>query len=91
MSENEATFIGQTANQGELTIGTIYPGEGFAVLGCGNTVVKIGYTVLHNLHLAIDKDSAYFTQLAQLQKAIYAITCEASLGRTGQQVVLEAK
>jgi hypothetical protein len=76
-------FNGQEANQGELAIGTLYPDEGFAVLRCGNTSVKIGYTLLRNLQIEIDKDSARFSELAQLQKAVYSIACEASLGHRG--------
>jgi hypothetical protein len=74
------TFNGQEANQGDLTIGTLYPNEGYAVLRCGNTSVKIGYTLLHDLQIHIDKNSARFSELADLQKAVYSIACEASLG-----------
>lgn len=77
------TFNGQQADRGNVTVGNIYPDEGYAILRCGNTNVKIGYTLLHNLQIDISKDSARFSELAQLQKAIYSIACEASLGRVG--------
>jgi hypothetical protein len=81
--ETDATFHGQSANKGHPVIGPEYPEEGFAIIRCGNTELKVGYTLLTHVHLQIDSDSPVFAQLCDLQKALYSIACEASLGRKG--------
>lgn len=77
------TYRGQPADQGRLAPGPAYPGEGFAVLRCGNTEVILGYTLLHHLRLDLRKDDPLWSHVAEAQRALDAITCEASLGRTG--------
>ena len=81
--EGEHTFFGEKADQGRIVVGHQYSNEGYAVVRCGNTEVQIGYSLLHNLSLRVDKDSANFADLCQLQKALHSITCEASQGRKG--------
>jgi hypothetical protein len=76
------TYRGQPANQGRLAPGPDYPGEGFAVLRCGNTEVVLGYTLLSHLRFELHKDNPLWGHVAEAQKALDAITCEASLGRT---------
>ena len=83
-SDNEnPTYRGQPANQGRLILGKQYPGEGYAVLKCGNTEVVLGYTLLHHLRIDLDSDSPIWGDLVKASKAFDAITNEASLGRTG--------
>ena len=77
------TWMGQSPNQGRIEVGTRYPKEGYAVLRCGNTEVRINFTLLTSVLLKIDSNSGPFTQLGDLQRAIYAVTAEASMGRTG--------
>lgn len=77
------TFCGEQADRGRIVVGEEYPGEGYAILRCGNTEVKISYTVLSNASVKIDGDSHVLRDLIALQKAMHAVTCEASLGRTG--------
>jgi len=86
MGESEATYMGQKANQGVLTPGRLYPKEGYASLRCGGTEVRIGYTLLHHMRIDIDSASSAFIELSELSKALYAITCEASLGKTGKEL-----
>lgn len=84
MPEAVATYKGQRPDQGRLIIGNQYPNEGYAVMRCGGTEVQIGYTLLHHLRIQIDgAPTEPVAQLAALQRAFDAITCEASLGRTG--------
>lgn len=79
------TYFGQSPDLGRIQVGKEYPGEGYAILRCGNTEIKIGYTLLGRIML--DTSSEYFGRdMHDLQRAINSITCEASLGRTGDQV-----
>ncbi|HEX7856072.1 MAG TPA: hypothetical protein VF503_20520 [Sphingobium sp.] len=78
------TFMGAAANQGRLVIGPQYPDEGYAVLRCGDTEVQINYSLLSRMQLQI-AGSASFAALADLPSALHSITCEASLGRTGDE------
>ena len=79
----DATFNGRGANQGLIDLGAPDHKEGYAVLKCGGTQVKISYTLLVNLSIHIDSASTHFRDMCSLSKAIDAITCEASLGNKG--------
>ncbi len=79
------SFHGQEINQGRLHPGQEYPGEGYAVLRCGGTEVVLGYTLLHCLEFRLDHQSPMWSQIAAAQKALDAITAEASEGNTGDQ------
>jgi len=83
-NETAPTFCGAHADQGRIVIGRERPNEGYAVIRCGNTEVKVSYTILHCLELRIDGQSSNFAHLCDLQRALRSITCEASLGRTGE-------
>ena len=81
---NEPTHCGQKANRGKITAGEVYDGEGYAILKCGNTEVKIGYTTLHNLEIAIPPgESLCWKPAIEVQRALNSIKVEAMLGRTG--------
>lgn len=76
------TYMGQPANQGRLTPLELHNGEGYAVLKCGGTEVVLSYTLLHHLRFDVDPQSPLFARLVSAQKALQAITCEASLGHS---------
>lgn len=78
-----ATFCGQSPDRGRIIIGKEFPGEGYAVAKCGGTEVQISYTILHNLIIDISPNPLLTGDQQQLQKALHSLTCEASLGRTG--------
>lgn len=71
------TFKGRHPNQGEIDL-CPYEGEGYAVLSCGGTSVKIGYSLLSKINV-LAEDRLYFSHLVDLQAAIDSITCEAEL------------
>ena len=77
-----ATHMGQLPDLGEVVVGRDYPGEGFAVIRCGNTEVRVGYSLLCHLALKVDGDSPASAELQDLQRALWSITAEASLGRS---------
>ena len=77
------THHGRGVDRGRIRVGHEYPGEGYAVIRCGNTEVRLGYTLLHDVRIQIDAESHYFGQLVELQQALHSITAEASMGRTG--------
>jgi hypothetical protein len=79
------TYCGERADRGLIMVGRHFPNEGYAVMRCGGTEVRIGYSLLHILRLVIDKDSMMFSDLCELQRAFHSITCEASLGRNGDE------
>ena len=78
----EPTFMGAKPNQGRIIVGKAYP-EGYAVIRCGNTEVQISYTLLHDLQISIEPESAFWNEFCQLRDALNSIACEASMGRTG--------
>lgn len=83
-AETGPTHMGQPSDQGLIVIGDQHEGEGYAVLRCGNTEVRISYTVLHHLEIRVpDIWSTKSSELGALRRAVHSITCEASLGRTG--------
>ena len=45
--------------------------------------MRINFTLLTSVLLQINSNSGPFAQLGDLQRAIYAVTAEASMGRTG--------
>lgn len=79
------TYMGERADQGEIVVGPSFPDEGFAVLTCGNTQVRLGYSALAAIcrTFAADSRSSEFRTHLEFGRGLYAITCEASLGRTG--------
>lgn len=79
--QHPATYMGQPANQGRLAPAEPRNGEGYATLKCGGTEVVLSYTMLHHLRFVVDPESLMFAQQAAAQKALEAITCEASIGR----------
>lgn len=79
----KATFMGAPPDQGRIIVGTQFPGEGYAVIRCGNTEVQVSYTVLRGLHIDASPLSSQFRDMGDLQEALHSIACEASLGRTG--------
>jgi hypothetical protein len=70
-------------DQGRLTPRPLHPGEGYAVIRCGGTEVVVSYTLLHALDIELASASPFWGSLVALRRALNAITCEASLGRTG--------
>ncbi len=79
----EATYCGQPANQGLLIPRPIQENEGYATLECGGTKVILTYTLLHQMsgHLAIGCcGDGNAKDYSEMQKAINAIICEASIG-----------
>jgi hypothetical protein len=79
----DATYFGEKPDRGRITPGRTYPNEGYAVLRCGNTEVVLGYSLLHHLRFEEDAASPAWAQIAEANRALASITCEASLGRTG--------
>lgn len=75
--------MGEPPNQGTLTPGKLYPNEGFAVLKCGGTEMILGYSLLCHLRIELDKDNERWAEVTAASNGLHAITCEASLGRTG--------
>jgi hypothetical protein len=80
------TYKGQPANLGRVVVGQAFPGEGYAVIRCGGTEVQVSYTLLHAMHLDIDPHSYHWSHLCDLSRALDSIKCEASIGRTGDEV-----
>ena len=81
---HKPTYCGQEADRGRIVAGQEYDGEGYAILKCGNTEVKLGYTTLHDLHIAIPPgDSACWGTAVEVERALNSIKVEAMLGRTG--------
>lgn len=78
------TYCGEKPDLGRVVVGKQYPGEGYAILKCGNTEVQIGQTLLGNILLHIHGSSSFYGELRDLQKAFYSIACEAGMGRTGE-------
>jgi len=85
-----ATYFGEPPDLGRVVIGEPVHGEGYAVIRCGNTELVIGYDLLHHMRLQVDKDSPVLGDLLMLQSGLDSITCEASLGRNGDQLPGEA-
>ena len=83
----EPTFNGAKANQG--TIDLRYPDapEGYAILKCGGTEVKIPYTLLNGISLRVGQHTTQFAGMCSLSKAINSITCEASLGHIPKELL----
>ena len=78
----EPSYRGATPNQGVLDPCKRYPGEGQAVLKCGNTEIIIGFTALTNLNIKIPPSSSpFFKDVCALSRAVDHIKCEASMGR----------
>jgi hypothetical protein len=79
------TYMGQRTDMGKIEPTSMFPNEGFATLRCGNTEVVLTYTELERIcgHLAIGACGDPNVQAwGAVQRAIQAVTCEASLGRT---------
>ena len=77
-------FRGKTADAGRIDVGRFYPNEGWALIKCGGTEIRVSYSLLHNLQLAIDGDHADFAHVADLENALDHIRCEAMIGNTGE-------
>lgn len=76
-------YMGQTCDKGKIEIEPIYPGEGYAIIKCGGTEIKVGYSILHHVRLDISGESSRFAALCALQDALFSITCEAQQENTG--------
>ncbi len=87
MKDREPTFAGAEANQGLIDLRHPNRPEGHAVLKCGGTEVKIPYTLLWGIHLAINQFTTDFEGMCLLSKAINSITCEANLGNTPKEQI----
>jgi len=86
MINDQPTYMGQPANRGEITIEPTYPNEGFAVLKCGNTSVKIGYTMLHKFApqwAPVGENHPDYPQWKAIRDALHSIICEAAEGGKG--------
>lgn len=79
--------MGVRPDQGDIVVGEIYPNEGFAILTCGNTQVRIGYSALHAIcsNYCVDGRSLNLKTLADFDHALKAITAEAALGRNANE------
>ncbi|WP_338924575.1 hypothetical protein V0M98_33710 (plasmid) [Pseudomonas silesiensis] len=80
--EKGPNFNGVGLNSGPIDLAPV-PGEGFALLHCGGTAVKIGYsnmrlicTLLH----AGSRDFSSYPEASNIQKAFNGVACEASVG-----------
>ena len=74
-SSSSITWNGARPNQGRIIVGREYPGEGYAILRCGNTEIQIGFTMLSDMRFSgLGMDDS---------RAFNSIICEAALGRTG--------
>lgn len=83
---SEATYNGQRAGMGRITPRPLHPGEGYAVLRCGDTEVVLSYTLLRHLRFHLESSMPYWAEVAAASRALDSITCEASLGRTGDDL-----
>lgn len=75
---NKAYFCGQPSDQGQIESTPFLDSEGYAVITCGNTTFKIGYTALHKFLLGDDYDTAS----QSVRRGLSSICAEASVGRT---------
>jgi hypothetical protein len=88
MDPNQPSYKGENANQGRLVPREVHEGEGWALLKCGNTEVVLSYTILHQMsgHLAVgSRGDSNVKEYGACQRAINAITCEASLGNSPKE------
>ena len=77
-----STFCGKTINAGNIDPLPIR-GEGFALLSCGGTQIRLSYTALHLIHgwLAVGKhDYPFIRDANAIQDAFASITAEAAEG-----------
>ena len=84
------TYMGETADKGRITVGPEFPNEGYVIVRCGNTEVRVGYSTWHQLMLSLfrpDCQSAYLRDITDLHSAFKAIACEVSQGRSGDHAV----
>lgn len=78
------TYNGVGLNSGPVDLAP-HSGEGFALLLCGGTAVKIGYT---NMHLICgwlasgSKGYPYLKDIGEIRQAFEGVTCETSVGNT---------
>ena len=77
------TYMGASCDQGEIVIDPIYPNEGYAIIKCGGTSIKVGYTVLNYVVANNHGQHPFFTAISELNMALNAIKCEAMVGNTG--------
>ena len=77
------SYMGAEGNQGRVLIGKEFENEGYAVLKCGNTELKIGYTVLTILETNPNTDSYYYGWQKEFHNNLQHIICEAMLGGKG--------
>lgn len=76
---------GEKTDKGRLVPRSVHPGEGYAVLRCGNTEVVLSYTLLHHLSFVLESESSLWGAVADANKALRSITAEASIGRNGDE------
>jgi hypothetical protein len=78
------TYNGVGLNSGPVDLAP-HVGEGFALLLCGGTAVKIGYTNMHLIcgWLASGSQGYSFSKdVGDIRKAFEGVTCETSVGNT---------
>jgi len=93
MNDTTPTYNGQRLNQGLLTPGPQYD-EGYAVLACGGTEVRLTYTMLQYISgwIAMGANGASaaipLDTIGGVRRAFDAITGEAAQGARGPASLL---
>ena len=76
------SYMGAEGNQGRIVVGGDFEDEGYAILKCGNTELKIGFTALSIQEVYPNIDSYYYGWQKEFRDGLNHILCEAMLGRT---------
>lgn len=79
--ETGPQFNGVGLNNGPIDLAP-KPGEGFALLHCGGTAVKIGFTSIQQICFLLGAGSHAYGRPGndEILRAFYGVACEASMG-----------